>query len=100
MKLIVESVDDRQVYVPEPDQWVHSDRPSVIFPSIFMDGFIGKGAVKILAQVADTASDADFVDAWKSAKGDKALAVAAYAAEHPVVEDKPVVKAAPKPPKA
>ena len=99
MKLIVETVDDTQVHTPQVDQWVHSDRPSIIFPSIFMDSFIGKGVVKILAQVADTASDADFVDCWKSAKGDKALAIASYVSEHPVLDEGAEVVKPPKPPK-
>lgn len=96
MKLIVETVGPVQFHSFGPDQFARHDRPSVVSESNFMSLHIHNGEIKILAQVADTASDKDFLDQWKECGDDPELAISNYVSQHPLNGVAPEEAVAPK----
>ena len=93
MKLLVETTGPFMVYLPAVEQIVEADRPGVVTPSAFMNIASTDGRLRVLHQLADTASDAEFLETLQDSKGDKKLAVEAYASMHPYDD----VAATPKP---
>lgn len=84
MKLLVETSGAFSLNDSMDSQYVDMNRPCVVLRSHFMNRHIGKGAVIVLSQLSDAATDEAFLDCWSQSKGDKDLAVAAFAAEFPV----------------
>lgn len=79
MKLLVETTGAFQLYMPGPEQFARSDRPSVVRQSTFFDFHTGKGALTILGQVNDDATDEDFA----AFKGTPEAFIAKYPVEKP-----------------
>lgn len=83
MKLLVETTGPFLVYTALPEQSVEADRPGVVTPTSFINRAMADGRLTMLAQLADTATDADFLETWVSADGDRTLAVESYISQHP-----------------
>lgn len=78
MKLLVETSGKFQLFVPGDGQFAHANRPSVVVPSHFFDQHVARGRLKLLHQLKDEATDAEFFAHLKESKGNVELAVAAF----------------------
>lgn len=84
MKIIVETTNGGMLMGLGPESEVQSHRPSVVRPSYLIEMKASKGEVRVLGQLNDEATDAEFLASWTEAKGDKALAVESFLAMFPV----------------
>lgn len=62
-------------------QRIRSHRPGVVENTHFIQDRIGRGQIHVIAELKDTATDADFVGYVKESEGDMQLAIDAFLAE-------------------
>lgn len=98
MKCIYETTGSFQLVGATRAEFYRANRPTVHESTHFNQQFVGSGRLKVLGQVNDEATDAEFAKTWEEAKGDKDLAVASFIAEFPV-EGTQLPAAKPKPAK-
>jgi hypothetical protein len=79
-KSIYETAGQFQLVGPKRGEIVPASRPAVLESSHFTQQFVGTGRLKVLAQVNDEATDAEFAKYWAESEGDKELAVASFVA--------------------
>lgn len=70
-KFLVETKGNIQVVGTGDEMHAHYNRPSVVQDTTFMQNHIGSGNVKILARLADEATDEAYEKAWLAASKDK-----------------------------
>lgn len=78
MKILVETSGAFELVDPYGYQLMPSDRPAVVTSSQFVEARASKGQIKILGQLQDHATDADFIGYWKEAAD---IAVEAFKSE-------------------
>jgi hypothetical protein len=82
VKLLVEPTGEFQLHQPGDELFARHNRPSVVRNAFFIQQHIAAGRLKVINQVADSATDVELVEYLKDAK-DESLAVAAFVAAHP-----------------
>lgn len=89
MKLLVETVGDFQLMDADPFQIMHFNRPTVVVRSVFVEQRILTGQLRVLAQLADTASDEDWMEHSKEAGDDRDYSVESYKSQHKLPKGAP-----------
>lgn len=100
MKVLVETTGSFMLM--SNGQEVQNNRPSVIVNSDFFQSRVANGQLKVLGQLQDTATDAEFAAFWVESKQDNALAAASFISKFgiPPVTAKDAEKPAPAAPAA
>lgn len=78
MKLLVETTGAFQLQGDHHGEHIPWNRPAVVYQSNFVTARVSTGAVSVLGQVNDQASDAEFANYLKESDGDMELAVASF----------------------
>ena len=82
-KVLVETTGPFQLLSMATFQGIQAHRPSVIVMEPFFQARLGIGQVRVLCNNLKTeATDKEFAEFWKEAKGDKALAVQSFLAKY------------------
>ncbi|TPJ51676.1 MULTISPECIES: hypothetical protein [unclassified Mesorhizobium] len=94
IKLLAETKGSFQLHdLAHKGQRIHARRPSVVENSHFIQDRIGRGQVRIIAELKPEATDEDFVAYVKEAEGDMQFAIDAFMAEFGTeAVDQPVKK--------
>lgn len=87
--LLVETCGDYQMMDFTSGEIARHDRASVVPSSDFFQVQIELRKLRMLAELADTATDADWVETLKSSDNDAALAIEAFKSMHPVAGAEP-----------
>ena len=83
MKLLVKSTGPHYYQDPQTGDSMEHNRPSVVRKSEFVMTLIGSGKLALIsAEVADTATDADFVAFYNDSDKKEDLAVTAFLSKH------------------
>ncbi|MBN9548149.1 MAG: hypothetical protein J0H31_04500 [Alphaproteobacteria bacterium] len=82
IKLLAETKGSFQLHdLAHKGQRIQARRPSVVENSHFIQDRIGRGQVRIIAELKPHATDEDFVGYRKESEGDDQLAIDAFLAE-------------------
>jgi hypothetical protein len=101
MKLLVETKDNLQVHGNGEEMWARYNRPSVVRQVAFMDTNISNGQLKMLAQLNDDATDAEFAELWDATdEKDREALKTDYAKDYAPDAKKKKGETAPPPPPA
>lgn len=96
MKLLVETVGDFMLMDTSSAQEVPPDRPGVVENTNFLSGRVSNGQVKVLAELVEDATDAEFLSYFVASESDGALAVESFLSKFGVEQ---ITKKAAKEPK-
>lgn len=82
IKLLAETKGSFQLHdLAHRGQMIRAHRPCVIENSQFIQARTSAGQIRIIAELKAEATDEDFVQYWKEAKGDAQFAIDAFLAE-------------------